>query len=86
MWRKVIDGEEVVAPRVEGPGFSLGPDDTVGADGWEPVPDDYAAGQAVIAVPLAALAGLKTEIAKATTIAAVRKAITGFVSDCTTDV
>lgn len=43
MWRKTMDdGTVIVAPTVEGPGFSLGPNDTVGVDGWEPVPDSYA--------------------------------------------
>lgn len=42
MWRKVMNnGEIIVAPTVDGPGFSLDQDDTLGTDGWEPVSDDY---------------------------------------------
>lgn len=83
MWRKIINGEEIVTDTVKGPGFTLGSNDTVGVDGWEPVPDGYEASTTAISVPFSALETLSTEAGKATTVTALKKAIQGFVSDCT---
>lgn len=65
MWTKTLpDGTKAQGPTVEGPGFSLGPEDRVGQDGWVWVDDSVTP---VVEVSQDAIDQLAQDTAVATT-------------------
>lgn len=78
MWVKQMpDGTTIEAPTVEGPGFALGLDDRVGADGWVWMDNPEAQ---IVEVPKPAIAQLVTNASEAQTVSEYDAAIATFLS------